>query len=206
MLPSVYLAAEDEPGLAVGRKLIAEAEPLFVYREDNAHGYGRLKAKTPNFHQMGSRGLPVLMITDLDSRACPSSLIGEWLGRAPSSGFLFRICVREVEAWILAHRSALASFLKVPASRLSAIPESLPDPKAHLIAASQHSSNRKIRAGFKPAGTAAIGPEYNRLLCNFIRDHWSAEAAGPSSPSLERARRRLRTLANSVRNQTPSGI
>jgi hypothetical protein len=64
MLPTVYLAAEDEPGLAIGRKLVDETPPLTVYREENAHGFGRLKTMAPNFQQMGTHGLPVLMITD----------------------------------------------------------------------------------------------------------------------------------------------
>jgi hypothetical protein len=203
MWPSVYLTAEDEPGLAVGRKLVAEAPPLHIYREVNAHGYARLRIKAPNFHEMGSRGLPVLMITDLDSRACPSGMIEEWLGRAPSAGFLFRICVREVEAWLLAHRSALADFLSVPLSRLPTAPESLSNPKAELIALAGRSSRREIRAGFKPVGTSAIGPDYNRLLGDFIRDYWNAEAAGQASPSLARARERLRRLAETVRRLQP---
>jgi hypothetical protein len=204
MLSSVYLTAEDEPGLAVGRKLIAEAPPLYVYREENAHGFGRLKNKTPNFHQMGSHGLPVLMITDLDAHTCPSSMIDEWLGGVPSAGFLFRICVREVEAWLLAHRSALANFLSVPLSRLPAAPESLPDPKAALIALAQRSSHRKIRTGFKPIGSSAIGPDYNRLLGDFIRDCWNADIAATVSPSLGRARARLRALATTVNVLPPS--
>jgi hypothetical protein len=204
MLPSVYLAAEDEPGLAVGRKLVAATPPLYVYREDNARGYGRLKTKTPNFHQMGSNGLPVLMITDLAAHACPSSMISEWLGKVPSAGFLFRICVREVEAWLLAHRSALADFLTVPLSRFPAAPESVPDPKAELIALAQHSSHRKIRAGFKPIGSSAIGPDYNRLLGDFIRDFWNADIAATVSPSLRRARERLRVLATTIDVLPPS--
>jgi hypothetical protein len=204
MLPSVYLTAEDEPGLAVGRKLVAEAPPLYVYREDNAHGFGRLKIKTPNFHQMGSHGLPVLMITDLDVHECPSTMIDDWLGRVPSAGFLFRICVREVESWLLAHRSALANFLSVPLSRLPSAPESLPDPKAALIALAQRSPRRKIRAGFKPVGSSAIGPDYNRMLGDFIRDCWNADIAATASPSLGRARKRLRELASAIDFPPPS--
>jgi len=204
MLSSVYLTAEDEPGLAVGRKLVAESPPLYVYREENAHGYGRLKIKTPNFQQMGSHGLPVLMITDLDAHPCPFSLIREWLGKVPSAGFLFRICVREVEAWLMAHRSALADFLSVPLSRLPRTPESLPDPKAALIALARCSSHRKIRTGFCPIGSAAIGPDYNRLLGDFIRDCWNADIAANVSPSLGRARERLRLLATTVYVPPPS--
>lgn len=43
MFPTVYLAAEDLPGLAVGRKLVAEHSTLTVYREENGHGFGMLK-------------------------------------------------------------------------------------------------------------------------------------------------------------------
>jgi hypothetical protein len=198
MLPTVYLAAEDEPGLAIGRKLIEEAPPLTVYREENAHGFGKLKVKTPNFQQMGKHGLPVLMITDLDARPCPPEMIGEWLDESPSPGFLFRICVREVEAWLLAHRVAMAKFLGVASSRIPTSPESLPDPKAKLIEVAQFSSHRKIRFGLKPVGSSTIGPEYNQLLCNFIRDSWNADIASKAAPSLERARKRLQLLAAST--------
>ena len=198
MLPTVYLAAEDEPGFAVGRKLVAEAPPLRIYREENAHGYGRLKTKASNYQKMGKQGLPVLMITDLDTQPCPSGMIDEWLGETPSSGFLFRICVREVEAWLLAHRSAMAHFLGVARSRMPNEPELLPDPKAKLITLAQRSSHRRIRDGFKPIGSSTIGPDYNRLLGDFIRDSWNANIASQVSPSLARARERLRQLATSV--------
>ena len=68
--PTVYLVAEDIPGLAVGRKLIAEAKPLTVYREENARGQGRLKKNVESYQNMGRCGLPVLMLTDLDSFEC----------------------------------------------------------------------------------------------------------------------------------------
>ena len=198
MQSTVYLAAEDEPGLAVGRKLVAEAPPLSIFREENTHGFGRLRTKASNFQQMGERGLPVLMITDLDTQPCPSGMINEWLGEAPSSGFLFRICVREVEAWLLAHRSAMAHFLDVALSSMPNEPELLPDPKAKLIALAQRSSHRRIRVGFKPIGSSTIGPDYNRLLSDFIRNSWNANIASQVSPSLARARGRLRHFATSV--------
>jgi hypothetical protein len=198
MLPTVYLAAEDEPGLAVGRKLVGESPPLTVYREENARGYGKLKNKTPNFHQMGEHGLPVLMITDLDTHPCPPEMIDDWLGRTPSSGFLFRICVREIEAWLLAHRLAMAHFLGVAVSQIPIAPELLPDPKSKLIEVAECSPYRKIRMGFKPVGSSTIGPDYNRLLGDFIRDSWDADIAAQISPSLARARKRIRHLADSA--------
>jgi hypothetical protein len=87
MLSTVYLAAEDVPELAAGRKLLAEHKALQVYREENARGFGRLKTKVSSYNQMGAYGLPVLMLTDLDLAPCPYGKIQDWLGHTPSPGF-----------------------------------------------------------------------------------------------------------------------
>ncbi len=196
MLHTVYLAAEDEPGLAIGRRLVAEASPLEIYHEENGHGFGKLRTKTRNYQQIGMR-MPVLMITDLDAYKCPSELIKEWLDEPRSAGFLFRICVREVEAWLLAHRSAISNFLKISEIHLPDSPETLLDPKAELIRLAQRAP-RKIRIGLTPVGSATIGPDYNAMLSEFIRDTWSPAIAATQSPSLMRARLRLKELAASV--------
>lgn len=193
MWPDVYLAAEDEPGLAIGRKLIANAAPLRIYREENAHGFGNLKNKISSYQQMGVH-MPVLMITDLDNSPCPSELIADWLGVAPSRGFLFRICVREVEAWLLAHREAMAAFLNIAEAKLPMEPEKLADPKAELIRLAKRAP-RSIRVGLTPVGSATIGPNYNRLLAEFIQNTWSPAIASARAPSLERARKRIHQLA-----------
>jgi len=193
MWPDVYLAAEDEPGLAIGRKLIANAAPLRIYREENARGTGNLKNKIRSYQKMGVR-MPVLMITDLDEKPCPSKLIKDWLGVAPSKGFLFRICVREVEAWLLAHREAMAAFLNIAESKLPMEPEKLTDPKAELIRLARHAP-RNIRVGLTPVDSATIGPNYNMLLKEFIQKAWSPAIASARAPSLERARQRIDQLA-----------
>lgn len=196
MRPDVYLTAEDEPGLALGRKLVQEAPPLTVYREENGRGYVTLKNKTPNYQKMGLH-MPVLMLTDLDACVCPAKLIDDWLGEPPSKGFLFRICVREVEAWLLAHRSAMAEFLGIDFGRVPSDPEQLKDPKAELIRLAQRAP-RHIRIGITPIGSAMIGPRYNELLCGFVRDTWDPVAAAQNSASLRRARKRIRQLAERV--------
>ncbi len=193
MLSTVYLAAEDAPGLALGRKLVLEAAPLTIYFEENGHGYGALKKKTPNYQRIG-RHMPVLMLTDLDACACPAKLIDDWLGVSPSEGFLFRICVREIEAWLLAHREAMAEFLSIDLSKIPLAPEGLKNPKEELIRLAQKAP-RQIRMGLTPEGSATIGPRYNELLVGFIRDQWDPVVAGKNAPSLNRARERIRQLA-----------
>lgn len=197
MLPTVYLAAEDVPGLAVGRKLVSEHPSLMVYREENGHGFGSLKKKVAHYDQMGANGLPVLLLTDLDNETCPTAKVAGWLGCVPSRGCLFRICVREVEAWLLADHEAMAAFLKIKGPRLPNAPETLSDPKAKLIELAQRAP-RKIRIGMTPVGSATIGPEYNELLSSFISETWSIDRAALLAPSLARARQRVGELAMTV--------
>jgi Domain of unknown function (DUF4276) len=194
---TVYLAAEDIPGLAVGRKLIAEAKPLTVYREENARGNGRLKKNVKSYDEMGRCGLPVLMLTDLDSFECATALKNTWLKHDTAADFLFRICVREVEAWLLGHCSAMAELLRIPMSQISSNPEQLADPKAELIRLAQRSP-AKIRKAITPVGTSSIGPGYNDLFETFIRESWVPEVAAKSCPSLEKTRRRIAELADRV--------
>lgn len=198
MLSTVYLAAEDEPGLAVGRKLISEAPQLSIYREENGHGNGTLKSKASNYDQMARSGLPVVMLTDLDRYPCPPKLLEDWLKRKPSPGFLFRICVREVEAWLLADRESMAAFLGVKVRAIPQAPEELSDPKSVLIKVSQQSKRRHLRLAFQPTGTATIGPRYNEFLSEFIRVQWNIESAALAAPSLMRARHQIRSLATQV--------
>ena len=197
---TVYLAAEDVPGLAVGHRLVAEQSALSIYRDKNGHGFGNLKKKAPSYDQMGKNGFPVLMLTDLDTAPCPSGKIYDWLGRKPSRGFLFRICVREVETWLLADREAIAAFLSVKEDTVPTAPESLSDPKAALIKLAQKAP-RKIRVGLTPQGSATIGPEYNDLLSGFIAYSWSIDRAVTRAPSLQRARKRVGELAALVSSE-----
>lgn len=197
MLSTVYLAAEDRAGLAVGRRLIAEQPNLSVYREENARGFANLRRKIANYQQMATHGFPVLLLTDLDADPCPGKKVLDWLGRAPCEGFLFRICVREVEAWLLADHPAMADFLKIKSAILPSAPETLPDPKATLIGLAQKAP-RRIRLGLTPTGRAAIGPNFNELLEDYIANDWSIERAAARAPSLDRAREKTSALANLI--------
>lgn len=194
---TVYLVAEDIPGLAVGRKLIGEAKHLTVYREENARGHGRLKKNVQSYNEMGRCGFPVLMLTDLDSFECAPAFKRSWLKHDTSTDFLFRICVREVEAWLLGHCSAMAELLRIPMSQIPSDPEQLADPKAALIRLAQKSP-AKIKKALTPVGTSSIGPGYNELLEAFIRESWSPEVAAKSCLSLEKTRRRIAELADRV--------
>ena len=200
LLSTIYLAAEDKPSLAVGQKLVPTACPLTVHREENGYGYGTLKNKAQNYQQMAAAGYPVLLITDLDHAKCPASLLDKWLNTKPHEHFLFRIAVREVEAWLLADRAAIADFLKIRVNLVPGNPEQLKDPKRSLLKLAS-SASRKIRKGLlpQPSSKAVIGPEYNNLLTDYVHNRWDIEVASKHAPSLQRAVVATKVLAAKFR-------
>jgi hypothetical protein len=99
---------------------------------------------------------------------------------------IFPVAVKEVEAWLLAHRSEIASFLGVSASRIPGNVDGIPDPKAFLIRLAGTSRKSALRQALLPrkGSTAKVGPEYNAQLQAFVERRWQAGAASVCSPSL----------------------
>ncbi len=194
----VFLAAEDRLGLALGSRLVGEQPALQIWRKDDSGGCVKLKVDVGKYNQMAGIGYPVLLLTDLDRRPCCTDLLNSWLGegRKPNLNFLLRICVREAEAWLLAHPAPLARLFKLSVSRFPTQPETLADPKAELLKLAAKAP-AKIRKALLPAAgsSATIGREYNDVLCPLVRGEWDIEEASRRAPSLQRARSRIRELA-----------
>jgi hypothetical protein len=102
-MPYVHIATEDVLTEAVGLKLIAKFLPGFeVDLKLGKKGNGLLKSKIAAYCHIAER-TPFILITDLDGISCAPSLLSSWLGHLnPPKNFLFRVAVREVEAWLLA--------------------------------------------------------------------------------------------------------
>ncbi len=163
-------------------------------------GFGEIKKKCGAFMNMALAGQYTLLLTDLDTTDCPMTLIRQWFfsGREDSCRLphqvIFRVAVREVEAWIMADKEGLSEYLGISKTNFVDDPESLSDPKKFLInVLRQKARTKKIRDTI-PKGTAAIGPMYNANLCQFVRDAWSPENACLRAPSLLRAFNALKRL------------
>jgi len=202
---SCYAYAEDPPSCSVIRKLVEFQNIHSVSRTtlrlvagfpENKHGAGNLKKIIPAVSNMAKAGIAVVMLTDLDAVACAPELIRQWfpVKAMKPGGFIFRIAVREVESWLIADRDALASVLGIPKSNFSADPDSLVDPKAHLLRAIRAKGKRKMHREMLPGRNSRIGPEYNNVLCGFIANNWSPVRAANNSLSLHRALEALRTI------------
>lgn len=194
-----FIATEDRLSETVAVRLIAETGHTVaakIPKDRRKHaGFGYLKTRLPDFILSCRGGVNFLLLTDLDTRPCPSDLLGDWLGAAKKpDSLLLRVAVREVEAWVLADRPQFANWLGVAENIVPVTPEECLDPKGDLLKLAAKSKYRDLREGLLPKKDAAsrVGLEYNDLLCEFVAEKWRIEEASQLAPSLERAIRRLR--------------
>lgn len=156
-------------------------------------GCSKLEEKCPAFINMAKGGIYSVTLTDLDTHPCPGGLIRRWFGIprnrpiALPREIIFRIAVREVEAWIIADRHSWAEYIGIAAGHFADAPDELPDPKLHLLNVVRKKGRKKVHKDMLPRGTASIGPSYNEVLCNFVQRYWSPVRAAEHSPSLGRA-------------------
>ena len=197
-MTAIYVATEDELSEAVAYRLVDAANHgLDVSVSIRGSGFGNLKNKATELSIVAQK-FPVFLLTDLDTALCPPALQSQWLGIVtPPQDFLFRVAVREVEAWLMADREGFAGFLKAPLSQIPLNPESLPDPKLTLLKLVNRYGSRDQKAGIIQSVNSNLkqGLEYNLRLCVFVREFWSLENALGNADSLNRAYIRLRDLA-----------
>ena len=191
---SVVLATEDALSEAVGLRLLREhsilvrTPPMLVRKG----GAGYLRARMNSWKQMAARQT-VLLLTDLDAVSCPLQLRTDWLGtnQPCPANLLFRIAVREVEAWLLADHQAMTQLMGKKV-KLPDAPDALPDPKQFLLKQAKNAP-RAVREDLLAAqgAIARQGLGYNTRLTAWVEKEWSPQRAAEHS----RARRALQKAA-----------
>lgn len=190
----INVAVEDALSDAVVRRLLAHCNKGFAIGSTYSRGgFGYLKRITPGLNN-AARGTPFLLLTDLDTSDCPPSLISDWLKVEKHHNFLFRIAIREVEAWLLADRKGIAHLLGVKEALVPGDVDGLADPKAKLLELASKCPKRDLRSDLLPKknSTSKIGPNYNGRLTRFVLKDWDPADAENWSPSLKRTLNRLR--------------
>ena len=106
---------------------------------------------------------------------------------------LFRVAVREVEAWLLADRDGFANYLNLPLAKTPQHPEQEVDPKQSLLGLVRRCKKRRLVEELVPTNgsSASIGPLYNKRMGEFVRDTWNITRAAENSDSLARAVSRI---------------
>lgn len=193
---SLIIAVEDElSGAVMGRLISFSGRNFLINRIFNARGNTQLKAGMTKF-RAASRVIPHIVLTDLDRCPCPPALIDNWKANQLPPQLLFRVAVREVEAWLMADRAGIAQFLHIDVSKVPHAPESEEDPKRTLINLARKSRKRRLSQEIVPeAGSAAkIGVLYNTHFINFVNSSWDIEQACLCAPSLDRTLSRISTF------------
>jgi hypothetical protein len=184
----VNLAVEDALSEAVLRRLLADAGRGYaVGTAYGRSGNGYLRRTTTGWNR-AARSVPFVLLTDLDDADCPPTLIGDWLPDVRHANLIFRVAVREVEAWLLGDSIHLAKYLGCPLNKMPDDPDTLSDPKRTLIDLARQSRFTEIRNRVVPKArsTAKQGPDYNACLSAFVARFWNSADAAHKSPSLTR--------------------
>lgn len=171
-------------GVATGRVFGKRGRPYLL---QNLSGYNAAAQHAPWF-----------VMADLDrSHPCAPTAIGAWLP-ASSRHMYLRICVQEVESWLLADCPRIASFLGVAQNAVPKDPDALPDPKQVLVNLARRSRKRSVREGLVPTDGSgrSEGRTYTSDLSVFVRESWDISEAALRSPSLSRALLRLTRLGS----------
>jgi hypothetical protein len=140
--------------------------------------------------------VPWLVLVDLNGDApCAPPFVAQHLP-TPKGNMLFRVAVRQVEAWLLADRARFARFLRVSPAKLSNDPDSLPNAKRVVGELAHQSTDRRIREEVapRPGSGLQVGPAYVARMIEFIGLAWEPDEAAVRSDSLRRCLDRLRSL------------
>ena len=193
----MIIATEDELSKGVAEKLIQQYTNMSINLKLRQGGYGYLRTNLQKFYGIAKHTFFLLM-TDLDKDPCPLSLIHDWHKSIPipaSNNMIFRVVVREVEAWLLADHQAMGLFLNTTNLPLDA--DVIKNPKDELLKLAQKAPKeiKKYLIAKKGSITSrGVGIGYNAILCDFVQKSWDPERAMEHSNSLKRCCNRLKSF------------
>ncbi len=184
----IHIAVEDVLSEMVLRRILEYACRGYVlcscYRRQGA---GYLKKNVRGFNN-AAKGIPFLLLTDLDTAGCAAELIRTWLPVSRNPNFLFRVAVREVEAWLLADRRGFSDFLKLSEKQIPVNADDITDPKQMIVNLAKKCRVRELANAIAPrsGSTSKVGPDYNGKLSYFTLNLWDIDRALMNSQSLAR--------------------
>ncbi len=184
----VNLVFEDSLSGSVLRRLLENSQRKYLVGACyNSGGYGWIKKRIEGFNN-AARGMPYLILTDLDRSECPPVLVKEWQIENRNHNLIFNVAVRQVESWVLGCGRAFAKFLGIREDSIPADVDNIPDAKRLLVDLARSSPRRELRSDIVPedGSTAKVGPDYNGRLIYFVENLWDPNIAKEFSPSLRR--------------------
>jgi len=181
------LVFEDQISEYVMMKLIEKTGKFQIVNSYSEEGFGYIKKNLHGFNE-ASKGCPFFILTDLDTIVCAPELINDWLKVPAQHNLIFRIAVKEVEAWLLADIEGFSEYTGISKINFNSIPEEIEGPKRELLNLIKRCRKRSIREDILPKDEYALcGPNYNGRLAEFVINFWDINRASSRSSSLRRA-------------------
>lgn len=191
----IAIATEDQLSEAIALRLISEIPtPHCVTHKLRKGGFGYLRSKMDSWRQMAQHQV-MMVLTDLDRADCLVEFRNQWLASRPlPASLLFRVAVREVESWVLADHVAMRALIGAKGV-LPVTPDELADPKQALLRLVK-AAPKEVREDLLKTidGNLSPGLGYNARLTEWVNSAWSPQRAAERSPSLARARVRLKEV------------
>lgn len=190
---SIYIVVEDSLSEAVLLRLLGETPGEYAVTVLGRIGKNYINKKISNFNE-AAKGIPFILLRDLDNWDCAPSLLERYLPVHKHKNLLFRVAVKEVEAWLMADRSGFSGFIGINSSRIPYDTETIENPKEFLIRLAKNSRFKTIREDIVPYNTttAQQGRGYNSRLITFVNNRWNPDNAENHSDSLKRTRNALK--------------
>ncbi|MCD6217077.1 hypothetical protein J7L05_04345 [bacterium] len=179
---------------AVVVRVLCENIGLTIKTMHNEGGAGNFDKKISGYNN-AAKYSPWLALRDLDDAECPPILCEKLLPK-PAKHIIFRIAVREIEAWLLADKVAFAKFIGVNKNKIPENPESIDDPKGFVIELAKRSRFKSIKEDIIPTtkGMRKVGPAYASRIAEFALSYWDPVVAAKNSSSLRKCISRLNEL------------
>lgn len=187
MIP-IFAFVEDRLSDAVVRKLLRESTNSFNVSSKVTNGCDKIKKGIKDIND-SARGMPFMVLVDLDTEECAPILISKWLKEPKHPNMIFRVAVREVESWVMADADGFSRFLGIKPSLFPFDMDSIDDPKRFLIQMAGKSKKKELRKAIvpKPGSNTRVGPDYNGVLISFVYSDWDITRAIKRSKSLKHA-------------------
>ncbi|MBN2093090.1 hypothetical protein JW964_25935 [candidate division KSB1 bacterium] len=202
-LNTIFLFCEDDLSELVMQKMVKEilGEEAIYTKTLAKRGKGYIKNKINNINSHSI--LTFFVLIDLDRTECAPTLINEWFIRPIRKNLIFRVAIREIEAWLLADISGISAYLKLSEAFLKneiGNPDGITDPKLKLISLVDKSNIKdyKIDIVKKEKTSYKQGAGYNTRLNEFVENYWNLPRARTQSRSFEKACKALEILKQTI--------
>ncbi|MEW6200677.1 MAG: hypothetical protein AB1546_01765 [bacterium] len=181
----ITVAVEGYPDEAVARK-ICDYIKLNVITIYNKRGKGNLDKHLRGYNN-AAKYFPWLVLRDLNHDATCAPELKNRLLPHPAQQMLFKIVVREIEAWLLGDSEKFSKFLGISKTLITDSPELLDDPKSEVINLARRSRKKDIRYDIvpRPGSGAKEGPAYASRLAEFAYYYWRPDIAALKCSSLK---------------------